>query len=244
MARTNLKTAAQKRAADKVASKVAKNAKSKADFTTPASPTTALTAPKTSTPTSTAQKVSTGISNASTEVPGLSALLPDSVAGMLPKFDDSAYSISDPLNPPETLPQVTETQFNKSESTYQGAIRALKLSGMAFDLTDARFTVIGKRAKAFGSGIRAATATERVRGDYLDYQSQVETTAQKSVALENNQAKTVNDRAVSVHTQASMDEKLKQAETDADLARQKTAEKQNQLTEFKKQLGEYLPTAK
>jgi GTP-sensing pleiotropic transcriptional regulator CodY len=163
---------------------------------------------------------------------------------MLPQFNEGAYIISDPLTPPETLPQVTETQFNKSEAVYQGTLRALKLTGMAFDVADARFTVIGKRGKAFGSGIKAATAVERVKGDYQDYLSQVETTAQKTANFENNQAKTVNDRAVSVHTQASMDEKLKQAESDADMARQKTAEKQNQLAEFKKSLGEYLPVAK
>jgi hypothetical protein len=161
---------------------------------------------------------------------------------MLPQFNESAYVISDPLNPPETLPQISESQFNKLETTYQGSIRALKATGLALDVADARFTVIGKRAKAFSSGIKAATAVERVRGDYEDYLSQVETTAQKTVARENNQAKTISDRAVSVHTQASMDEKLKQAEADAEMARQKTAEKQNQLTEFKKSLGEYLPS--
>lgn len=238
MARLNLKEAAQKRAASKVASKVARGSKSKTDK----SPATALVMPNTSTPTSNGNQFSTSFSTTSTEVPGLPALSPDSVAGMLPQFNEESYVISDPLNPPESLPQISETQFNKAESTYQGTLRALKLSGMAFDVADARFTVIGKRAKAFGSGIKAATAVERVKGDYLDYQSQLETTNQKSVALENNQAKTANDRAVSVHTQAFMDEKLKQAEADADMARQKTAEKQNQLAEFKKQLGEYLPS--
>lgn len=242
MPRTNLKQLSQKRAADKVASKMAGKTKQKPDATTTTSPVIALVNPSTSTPTSSNQKAYMGIYNAAVVVPDLPTLTPDSVSGMLPEFSESAYSIKDPLNLPETLPQVTETQFNKAESTYQGTLRALKLTGMAFDVADARFTVVGKRAKAFGSGIRAATAVERVRGDYLDYQSQVEVTNQKSVALANNQAKTINDRAVLIHTQDSIDEKLKQAETDAEMARQKTAEKQNQLAEFKKQLGEYLPS--
>jgi|ERR671933_1322161 hypothetical protein len=242
MPRTNLKGTARKRAADKVASKVANRSKAENDSVSTASSVATLATPNTSTSASNGHKPSTSVSNTSTVVPGLLALSPDSVVGMLPQFNEGAYVISDPLNPPETLPQVTETQFNKAESTYQGTLRALKLTGMAFDVADARFTVIGKRAKAFGSGIKAATAVEKVKGDYLDYQSQVEVTNQKTVALENNQAKTVNDRLIAVHTQASMDEKLKQAETDAEMARQKTSEKQNQLAEFKKQLGEYLPS--
>ncbi len=245
MPRTNLKQSAQKRAANKVASKVAKTTKAKTDSKTAPSPTTALASPGISTATSTTSKpvtaTTTTANNAAVVVPSLPGLSPSSVAGMLPQFDEESYSISDPLNPAETPPPVTEPQFNKSEAIYQGTLRALKLTGMAFDVADTRFTVIGKRAKAFGSGIRAATAVERVRGDYLDYQTQLETTAQKTVTLDMAQAKTVNDRAASVHAQSEMDEKLEQAKTSADLARQKTAEKQNQLVEFKKSLGEYLP---
>lgn len=233
MARPNLKSAAQKRAASKVASKVAKRQNSKSN---------SLTKPLSPTPPPNENKPATSASNISTVIPGLSALLPDSVSGMLPEFNDLDYAINNPLAPPETLPQVSETQYSKAESTYQGALRALKLTGMAFDVADTRFTVIGKRAKAFGSGIKTATAIERVKGDYLDYQNQVETTNQKMVALENNQAKTINERSISAQSQAVMNEKLKQAENDAEMARQKTAEKQNQLAEFKKQLGEYLPS--
>ncbi len=240
MPRANLKTAAQQRAASKVASRVAKGSKSKASSTGDSSSVVALPTPNTVTSTSATSKPITTASNGSVVVPGLTALTPDNVAGMLPQFNEGQYRISDPLSPPENLPQVSETQFNKSEGIYQGTIRALKLTGMAFDVADQNFTVIGKRAKAFGSGIKAATAVERVRGDYLDYQSQLETTAQKSVTLDIAQSQTVNDRAVSVHSQSQMDEKLKQAESDADLARQKTAEKQNKLAEFKKSLGEYL----
>jgi mannitol-specific phosphotransferase system IIBC component len=46
-----------------------------------------------------------------------------------------------------------------------------------------------------------------------------------------------------LHSQTEMDEKLKQAQTSADLARQKTQEKQSQLSQFKKQLGEYIPAS-
>ncbi len=249
MPRANLKTAAQQRAASKVATRVAKGSKSKTTSTGDSSPVVALPTPSSVTPTSTtsrpittASKPITTATNGAVVVPGLSAITPEQVSGMLPQFNEAQYQISDPLAPSENLPQVTETQFNKSEAVYQGTIRALKLTGMAFDVADQKFTVIGKRAKAFGSGVKAATAVERVKGDYLDYQSQLETTAQKSVTLDTAQSQTVNDRAVSVHSQSQMDERLKQAESDAEMARQKTAEKQNKLAEFKKSLGEYLVT--
>lgn len=251
MARTSLKDATKQRAARKVAQKVAGKGTKTTSKTPAPSESTPVSVPTTPTTTTSITPTSNGHkptvvtnNNTAVVVPGLPALAPDSVAGMLPQFNEGAYVINDPLNPPETLPQVTETQFNKAEAILKGTDRALKLTGLAMDVADTRFTVIGKRAKAFGSGIKAATAIERVKGDYLDYQSQVETTSQKSIALENNQAKTINERSISTHTQASMDEKLKQAEADADMARQKTAEKQNQLAEFKKQLGDYLPASK
>ena len=233
MPRSNLKQAAQKRAASRVAEKIAKGSSK----TTP-NPSSHQ---KQSHPTLAANKTPVAVTNTPLPLPGLSGLSPDGVAAMLPHFHEDKYTISDPLNPPESLPQVTESQFNQAQSTYQGALRALKLTGMAFDVADNRFTVIGKRAKAFGSGVKAATVTERTKGDYLDYLSQVETTNQKAVNLDLNQAKTESDRLLANHTQTSLNERLAQAQIDAELARQKTAEKQNQLAEFKKSLGEYLP---
>jgi hypothetical protein len=158
---------------------------------------------------------------------------------MLPKFDESAYQIIDPLNPPETLPQATEAQFDKGMTIYEGTQRALKLTGAAFDTTRERFTTLGKQAKAFGSGIKAATEFERVKGDFIDYQGQLQTNEQKGISLGVVQHKTVTDRTAATHTTASMDEKLKQAEIAAELARATTQDKQSKLDEFRKSLGQY-----
>ncbi len=174
-------------------------------------------------------------------VPGLSTnITPDAIAGMLPKFNESEYAISDPLNPPETLPQATEAQFDKGMRVYEGTQRALKLTGEALDVTRERFTTIGKQAKAFGAGMKAATEFERVKGDFLDYQGQLQTNEQKGISLSVSQHKTTTDRTAAVHTTASMDEKLRQAEIAAELARANTQDKQKKLDEFKKSLGQYV----
>jgi len=175
----------------------------------------------------------------STVVPGLVGITPDAVAGMMPQFQENSYAISDPLNPPESLPQVSEVQFDKGMGIYEGTQRALKLTGAAFDTTRERFTVVGKQAKAFGAGIKAATEFEKVKGDYLDYQGQLETNEQKGIGLGVSQHKTVTDRTAAVHTTASLDERLKQAEIAAQLARATTEDKQSKLDEYRKSLGQY-----
>jgi hypothetical protein len=175
----------------------------------------------------------------STVVPGLVGITPDAVAGMMPQFQENSYAISDPLNPLESLPQVSEAQFDKGMGIYEGAQRALKLTGAAFDTTRERFTVVGKQAKAFGAGIKAATEFEKVKGDYLDYQGQLETNEQKGISLGVSQHKTVTDRTAATHDTATMDEKLKQSELTAELARASTQDKQNKLDEFRKSLGQY-----
>jgi hypothetical protein len=180
--------------------------------------------------------------NATTAVnlPGLpSNISPDRISGMLPQFNESAYQITDPLNPSETLPQATEAQFDKGMTIYEGTQRALKLTGAAFDTTRERFTTLGKQAKAFGAGVKAATEFERVKGDFLDYQNQLQSNEQKGIALDVSQHKTTSDRAKSVYDKEGLDEKLKQSEVAAELARVQTRDKQNKLDEFKKSLGEY-----
>ena len=175
----------------------------------------------------------------STTVPGLVGITPDVVAGMMPQFQENSYAISDPLNPPESLPQVSEAQFDKGMGIYEATQRALKLTGAAFDTTRERFTVVGKQAKAYGAGIKAATEFEKVKGDYLDYQGQLETNEQKGISLGVSQHKTSTDRTAAAHTTASLDEKLKQAEIAAQLARATTEDKQNKLDEYRKSLGQY-----
>jgi hypothetical protein len=63
----------------------------------------------------------------STVVPGLAGITPDAVAGMMPQFQENSYAISDPLSPPESLPQVSEAQFDKGMTIYEGTQRALKI---------------------------------------------------------------------------------------------------------------------
>jgi hypothetical protein len=183
--------------------------------------------------------VSNSSTGFSTVVPGLVGITPDAVAGMMPQFQENSYAISDPLNPPELLPQVSEAQFDKGMTIYEGTQRALKLTGAAFDTTRERFTVVGKQAKAFGAGIKAATEFEKVKGDYFDYQGQLETNEQKGISLGVSQHKTVTDHTAAVHSTASLDEKLKQAEIAAQLARATTEDKQSKLDEYRKSLGQY-----
>jgi hypothetical protein len=131
-------------------------------------------------------------------IPGLLTVTPDLVPGMMPSFQPNQYHISDPLNPNDTLPQATQSQFDKGMKIYEGATRALKLTGAALDLTREKFTVIGKHSKAFGAGIQAATEIEKVKGNYLDYLNQKEVTTQKSVAFDVSQVKTIADTNISV----------------------------------------------
>jgi hypothetical protein len=180
----------------------------------------------------------TATSNTSIVVPGLSSIAPDDIAGQMPQFNGESYKITDPLNPPASIPQVTESEYNARSGIYEGGIRALKLTGLAFDMTREKFTTLGKQAKAFGAGIRAAKEFEIVKGDYLDWKNQLQVTEQKSIALGVSEHKTSNDRSRAVHDNATADEKLKQAEIGADLAREQTRQKQNQLDEFRNQLGE------
>jgi hypothetical protein len=171
-------------------------------------------------------------------VPGLTTFSPDAIAGMMPQFSETSYAVTDPLNPPTTITQATETQFNQGMGIYAGADRALQLTGAAFDLTKQRFTVVGKQAKAFGAGIKAATEFEKVKGDYYDYQGQLQTNQQKAVTLDVNQHRTATTTAQAVYDKTSLDEKLNQSKIDAELNAAKSRSKQSVLDEFLKQLGE------
>lgn len=173
-------------------------------------------------------------------VPGLITLTPELLPAQMPAFDPQKYQVADPLNPSETLPQATQAQFDKGMKLYEGATRALKLTGAALDLTRERFTVVGKHAKALGSGIQAATEIEKVKGNFLDYLNQKEVTSQKEVTLEVSQAKTTTDTSIAVHSKSELDEKLKQAKFKAEELRLKTLEVEGKLTSFKEQLGDYI----
>ncbi|MBG1268099.1 hypothetical protein [Nostoc sp. WHI] len=173
-------------------------------------------------------------------IPGLMTLSPDLVPAMMPVFKPEDYRINDPLNPPESLPQATQSQFDKGMKIYEGATRSLKLTGAALDLTREKFTVIGKHSKAFGAGVLAAIEVEKVKGNYLDYLNQKEVTTQKSVSLDVSQVKTIADTNISVYSKDQLDQKLLQAQIKAEELRLKTVESQGNLASFKAQLGDYL----
>jgi len=169
-------------------------------------------------------------------VPGLIDFTPDKIAGMLPQFDDSKYQVTDPFNPLE-MPQLSQQAFDKTEAIYQGGIRAIKATGLSFDLTKERFTTLKKKVSAFGSGVKLATEVERVKGDFLDYLNQGETNKQKNIALNVSTHKTATDTQKAVYDIQTLDEKLEQARIVADMATAQTQEKLSGLTEFQKQLS-------
>jgi hypothetical protein len=170
-------------------------------------------------------------------IPGLLEFTPKDIESKLPKHDDSKYQVSDPLNPPETIPQVSQQQFDKGEGIYQGAIRAVKLTGMAYDLSKERFNTLRKKVSAYGSGVKLATEIEKVRGDFLDYLTQGEINKQKDVALGVSQHKTITDTQKAGYDIEAMDEKLEQSRITSQLAKAQTVEKLSGLNEFQKQLS-------
>ena len=212
-------SSASKRAASTVASKIGNNGSS---------------------PTSSTNTVanSSAIANSQTSIsiPGLMEFTPDNIQGMLPQFDEGSYQVSDPLNPPE-IPQISQQQYDRSEATYQGGIRALKLTGLSFDLTKERFTTLRKKVSAFGSGVKLSTEIEKVKGDFLDYLNQGETNKQKNIAYSVATHKTSTDGQKAVFDTQTMDEKLEQSRIAADLAKAQTQEKLSGLNEFQKQLS-------
>lgn len=218
----------RKNAAKAVADKIAGKTSSAA--------TTNTLAPALSVPLS--SKSTTGATSLSDiSVPGLMDFTPDKIEGMLPQFDDSKYQVADALNPSESIPQVSQQHYDKSEAIFQGGTRALKLHGLAFDMGKERFTTLGKKVKAVGAGVKLATDIERVKGDFLDYLNQGETNKQKNIALNVAVHKTGTDTQKAGYDIQTLDEKLEQARIAADLATAQTQEKLSGLTEFQKQLS-------
>jgi hypothetical protein len=221
-------SSSRKNAAKAVADKIAGKASS-ATTTTTATP--AVSVPASSKPTA----IST--TQGAISVPGLTDFAPEKIEGMLPQFDDSKYQVADPLSPPESIPQLSQQAYEKTEGIYQGGIRALKATGLSFDLTKERFTTLKKKVSAFGSGVKLATEIERTKGDFLDYLNQGESNKQKNIALNVATHKTATDTQKAVYDVQSLDEKLEQAKIAADMATAQTQEKLSGLTEFQKQLS-------
>lgn len=169
-------------------------------------------------------------------IPGLIEMTPDSIAGTIPQFDPGAYTIADPLSPSESLPQVSEADFDRGMKIYEGASRALDMTGAAMDLTGKRFSVTGKHAKAIGAGIKALSAIEGTKGDYLDWQTAIEGNKQKATGLEVARHQTVQGEAAAVHMKLELDERLEQAKLRAESAQAKSQQALAQLNELKASL--------
>src|SRR4028119_1479769 len=116
MARTRL-SSNRKNAAKAVADKIAGKTSS---ATAVNSPTPAMSVPVSSKPSAIAA------TQGDISVPGLMEFTPEKIEGMLPQFDDSKYQVTDPLSPPESIPQLSQQAYEKTEGIYQGGIRALK----------------------------------------------------------------------------------------------------------------------
>ena len=244
MPRPSIKDQAAKRKAEAEAKKATKTTPAKGKTTASKTRATKTTATKATKPAATTLPLTNGNGNGAklttstsqTLVPGLTTITPNEIEGMLPQFSGDNYNITDPLKPPTNLPQVSEVEFDAGMNTYQGAIRALKQTGTAFDVTRERFTTEGKKAKAFGAGVKAATEFERVRADYLDHLTQLETNTQKESGLSLAQKRTQFVLDMAIESESEMTEKLESAKVGAEMAKLQRQDKQSKLDEFKKQL--------
>jgi hypothetical protein len=161
---------------------------------------------------------------------------PDKIEAELPKYEDSKFKVDDPLNPSESIPQITKEQFEKNTSIYEGGIRAVKSYGLAFDLTKERFITSRKKVSAIGAGVKLATEIKKVQGDYIDFLSIGEANNQKLISLGVSQHKTITDTQQAQYDIHSLDEGLEQSRIKAEMASGKTLEAANKLAEFQKQL--------
>ena len=236
----SLASAAKKRQAKKTAQKTTKSTRKTKTATKTATKTEEKKNLATTTPSNTTPAKSnngTVVSRPNGDLPGLTQISPDSISSELPKFDPNQYQISDPLHPSESLPQVSENEYEKGMSIYQGSIRALKLTGAAMDVTRERYGVESKKAKAFSAGVKAATDFEKVAADYTDYRIQLETNSQKSDNYSLAQTRTTINREINEHSETELNEKLDQARIGADIAKEETKSKQTKLDELINRLG-------
>jgi hypothetical protein len=170
------------------------------------------------------------------EIPGLLEITPETIESTIPQFNPNQYDITNPLAPSETLPQVSEAEFDRGMKIYEGASRALDLTGAAIDLTAKRFSVSGKHAKAIGTGIKVLTAIESTKGDYLEYQTAIEGNKQKATGLSVARHQTVQGEEAAIHLKAELDERLEQAKLRAEAAQTKSLQALSQLNELKNAL--------
>ena len=159
-------------------------------------------------------------------IQGLSELTPDTVHESIPTYNPGDYDVSDPLNPPETLPRVTDEQFDKNRLIYKETQNALDSVGLAMDTTKKRFEVIGKQAKAIGAGIDAATTINETKGRAVKYRTSEELLEQEFLKLDIAGRQTTTATQVRDYTFTSLDEDIEQARIKSEIA----AAKSNKLS--------------
>ncbi|NEQ64795.1 MAG: hypothetical protein F6K21_04670 [Symploca sp. SIO2D2] len=169
---------------------------------------------------------------------GIDNLTPEMVVQVLPSFNPDNYTVSNPLLPPQDLPQVNELDFESGMSTYQGAIRALKLTGIAFDLTGERYVTEGKKAKAYGAGLDAGIEFEKAKAKLYKYHTQVENTEQAESHYNLAVKRTGVVEKINEYAEEELDETLEKSRIKAEQAKLQRKSAENKLSELQKQLGE------
>jgi len=169
---------------------------------------------------------------------GIDNVTPEMVVKVLPSFNPDNYTVSNPLLPPQDLPQVNELDFESGMSTYQGAIRALKLTGQAFDLTGERYVTEGKKAKAYGAGLDAGIEFEKAKAKLYKYHTQVENTEQAesyyNLAVKRTGVVDKNNE----YAGTELDENLEKARVKSEVAKLQRQSAESKLSELQKQFGE------
>ncbi|NER45846.1 MAG: hypothetical protein F6J92_03995 [Symploca sp. SIO1A3] len=243
----NLKAESDKIQAARKARNAAANAKKKTTTTPKKTTTTAkkktTTTPKKTTKSntkSTGGKVSvTSKKNTVKTIQlGVDSVTPEMVVKTLPSFNPNDYGISNPLQPPQNLPQVNELDFESLMSTYQGAIRALKLTGQAFDLTGERYVTEGKKAKAYGAGLDAGIEFEKAKAKLYKYHTQVENTDQAESHYNLAVKRTGVVEKINEYAGTELDENLEKARVKSEAAKLQRQSAESKLSELQKQLGE------
>ena len=241
----NLKQAAEKIKAQRKARKTTSTGAKKTTST--ARKTTSTGTKKTTSTakrTTTASKKTTGITptvakSASTPIdllPGVVSLTPDEIKGMMPQFNSADYTITDPLHPPATLPQVSEQEFDVGMSRYKGAIRALKLTGESFNLTGERFNVETKKARSYSAGLEAGIEFEKVKSKHYKYLTQVEETKQNQSNYNLAVKRTTHVEQVNQYSEDELDQTLEKSRLRAEQAKLQVESSQNKLNELRQQL--------
>ncbi len=162
-------------------------------------------------------------------IQGLSELTPDTVHESVPAYNPTDYNISDPLAPSESLPRVTDEQFDKNRLIYKETQNALDSVGLAMDTTKKRFEVIGKQAKAIGAGIDAATTINETKGKAVKYRTSEELLEQEFLKLDIATRQTTTATQVLDYTFTSLDEDIEQARIKSEIAAAKSNKLENDL---------------